>query len=429
MTPQSTFMVVAPIADGQRPNLEALLATMTTVPPNADPANGLVPFGRFARLHFARFVILDARTAEDVTAYGIPSRPWPPSLAFLGDIDGEADAFLRELVDVAGSGLRQIFTHCRGFAGSDLLGWMNRHATPPAASYVNWVGRTVTQIREEAALQAVLAKRVRELDGTQPPARLRELLVEFVAEERRAGRLRLTPPAPTPVGWALRDLAHLVGVPLALLVAAPFLLLASPVLVAQLRRRERTDPEIVPRPDRAQIEALGALEDIDVTNQFSAFGDAKPGAFRLYLVRLLLLLLDYSSRHVYNHGYLTRVQTIHFARWVLLDDQRRMFFASNYDGSLESYMDDFINKVAWGINAVFGNGVGFPRVSWLLKGGAEFEQKYKCFLRRHQLPTAVWYKAYPGLTAFDLNRNTRIREGLERAPLNDREARAWLDLL
>ena len=71
----------------------------------------------------------------------------------------------------------------------------------------------------------------------------------------------------------------------------------------------------------------------------------------------LLALLDYSTRHIYNQGYLTRVQTIHFARWVLLDDGHRMFFASNYDGSLESYMDDFINKVAWGINAVFGNTV------------------------------------------------------------------------
>ena len=107
-------------------------------------------------------------------------------------------------------------------------------------------------------------------------------------------------------------------------------------------------------------------------------------------------LLDYTARHVYRRGYLTRVQTIHFARWVLLDEGKRLFFASNYDGSVESYMDDFINKVAWGINLVFSNGVGFPRTTWLLKGGARFEQKYKRFLRRHQLPTAVWYNAYPG---------------------------------
>jgi len=36
------------------------------------------------------------------------------------------------------------------------------------------------------------------------------------------------------------------------------------------------------------------------------------------------------------------------------------------------------------------------------------------FLRRHQLPTEVWYNAYPGLSAFDLKRNILIRDGIER---------------
>ena len=34
----------------------------------------------------------------------------------------------------------------------------------------------------------------------------------------------------------------------------------------------------------------------------------------------------------------------------------RVAFLSTYDGSLESYMDDFIDKVAWGLNAIFSNG-------------------------------------------------------------------------
>ncbi len=170
-------------------------------------------------------------------------------------------------------------------------------------------------------------------------------------------------------------------------------------------------------------------EDHDFTNQFSAMGDVKPGWFRRWLVVALLSLLDYASRHIFRRGYLTRVQTIHFARWVLLDDNRRLLFASNYDGSLESYMDDFINKVAWGINVVFGNGVGFPRVSWLFLGGAEFEGKYKRYLRRHQIPTQVWYKAYPGLSVADLNRNTLIRQGVEQPPEGQAATMAWLSLL
>ena len=61
----------------------------------------------------------------------------------------------------AGAGLRQIFAHCEDFdARADLLAWMRAHSmTPPTAIYVNWVGRTVRQMREEAALHDALRER------------------------------------------------------------------------------------------------------------------------------------------------------------------------------------------------------------------------------------------------------------------------------
>jgi len=56
---------------------------------------------------------------------------------------------------------------------------------------------------------------------------------------------------------------------------------------------------------------------------------------------------------------------------LFLADKTKVFFASNYDGSDESYMDDFINKVAYGLNLVFSNGIGYPRTNFLLSGGAK----------------------------------------------------------
>jgi hypothetical protein len=41
----------------------------------------------------------------------------------------------------------------------------------------------------------------------------------------------------------------------------------------------------------------------------------------------------------------------------------------------------------------------------------------------------VWYNAYPGLTAVDLERNARIRQGLESSSTSDQEAREWIALL
>ncbi|MFL5334068.1 MAG: hypothetical protein ACJ8H8_13020 [Geminicoccaceae bacterium] len=433
MIPQSTFMVLAPVADGQRGALQALLDSMNRVPPIADPDNQLVPFGRFDGLHFARFVILDPQTTQDITVYGAAPPPWRVSLAFLGDCDGDAGAFLDELIAAAEPGLRRIFAHCTDFgAETDLRYWMTVHTARPTASYVNWIGRTVRQIREEATLRRALVGKARELGNgpaVVPPARLRDQLLDFVRGEIGAHRLELTPEPPTPNDWRVRNLLHAVAIPVILVVAAPFLLIASPVLVYLVRSRETADPELTPRLPLERVQELAAQEDYDFTNQFSAMGDVKPGRFRRWLVVALLRLLDYASRHIYRRGYLTRVQTIHFARWVLLDDDRRLLFASNYDGSLESYMDDFINKVAWGINVVFGNGVGFPRVSWLFGGGARFEGKYKRYLRRHQIPTAVWYKAYPGLSVADLNRNSMIRQGIDRPPRDEAATIAWLSLL
>jgi hypothetical protein len=92
-------------------------------------------------------------------------------------------------------------------------------------------------------------------------------------------------------------------------------------------------------------------------------------------------------------------------------------------------MDDFINKAGFGLNLVFSNGIGYPTSRWLVLDGAKDEQKFKYFLRRHELPTNVWYKAYPGLTAFDLKRNTLIRQGIERANLSGAELQQWVALL
>jgi hypothetical protein len=89
-------------------------------------------------------------------------------------------------------------------------------------------------------------------------------------------------------------------------------------------------------------------------------------------------------------------------------------------------MDDFVNKVSFGLNLTFSRGLGFPRTRFLLLGGAMLEQEFKNVQRRHALPTEVWYKAYPGLTLVDIARNTRIRQGLARGTMTDSEMRRWL---
>ncbi len=426
MTPQSHFMIVAAIQPDRIGALRELLATMNSAAGAVDPDNALVPFARFDRLHVARFVVLDDQTLDDFEQYGQSFADAPIYLAFLGDCDGLAATMLDELAAQAGAGLDRIFGHCRDFQGGGRLrAWMDEHAVAPATWYANWVGRTVQQVREEAALHACLSASLRTAGAGPSPSATRERLVQAV----RAAGLTLTPPAPTPLDWAVGDALHALAGALLLLALAPFLLLYAPFFLWRLRQLETTDPVIAPRPDAERTQFSAAREDYDVTNPFSALGSLKPGALRLTTVIFVLWVLDYTARHIYARGHLARVGTIHFARWVFLDDRRRLFFASNYDGGLDSYMDDFINKAGFGLNLVFSNGIGYPRTKFLLSGGASDEQSFKAFLRRHQVPTDVWYKAYPGLTAFDLGRNTRIRQGFERPLMGDDETRRWLALI
>ena len=427
MTPQSNFMIAAPILSEREDALRALLETMNLRPGVVDQQNALLPFARFEQIHVARFVILKDETLDDRS----PEDPLPNApvrLAFLGDCDGDTEALLAHFVAQAADGLRQIFSHCEGFSADiDLLRWMRQHSLKPATQYVNWIGRTVLQIREEAALHAALrsylARHPAAFDG-QRPSRIRDWLITV----HQVNGPTLTPPARTPLRWRVRQLLNLICVPVALLLLSPSLLIYAPVFLSILRRRETTDPVITPTPSPAHVDALSLIEDHDVSNQFSALGSVKPGRFRRWTLVFIFWILNFSTHHIYTRGRLARVNTIHFARWVFTDDKRRLFFGSNYDGSLDTYMDDFINKVAFGVNLVFTNGIGFPRTKFLLCGGAKNELPYKRYLRRHQLPTQVWYKAYPGLTTTDLARNTMIREGLE-GRMTDAQAQRWLALI
>ncbi len=432
MTPQSNLMILAAIDPQREEELRSLLASMNREPGVIDPLNTLVPFGRFERLHFGRILILDDQTLGDIAVYGPPRVDYPRYLAILADFDGPLQTFVAEFAKRAGDGLRRIFSHCLGYEpGVDLLAWMKARSTPAAASYVNWIGRTVQQVREEAVLRQALEAYIQKNSASlriMQPSQVRNALRLFIAAERQAGRITLTPPAAAPLGWKLRNLFNLVGVPLVLLLLSPLLLLYLPFFLVQLRLRERSDPEVAPRVEPAHANLLASLEDHDVTNQFSAMGTLKPGLFRRLTIRFVLLVIDYTARHIFNRGRLARVTTIHFARWVFLDDRKRVIFLSNYDGSLESYMDDFINKVAFGLNVVFSNGIGYPRTNWLLLDGAKDEQKFKDFLRRHQMPTQVWYNACPGLTALDRKRNALIRSGLEQSSMTDPAIKEWLQL-
>jgi hypothetical protein len=77
---------------------------------------------------------------------------------------------------------------------------------------------------------------------------------------------------------------------------------------------------------------------------------------------------------------------------------------------------------------VFSNGIGYPRTNWLILDGAKDEQKFKYYIRRHELPTEVWYNAFPGLSNLDMQRNMLIRQGLDHPYMTNGELQQWLQM-
>jgi hypothetical protein len=414
---QAAVGVMAEILPGHEAPLEILLENAAH-----DPArNALVPFARLATVHFARFFLMDAAT--DLGGRRLAAR-----LIFLADVDGSEGAFVRALVDHLGDGLDTIFSHCARYPGrARLLEFLYQHRLEPAAKYVNTIGRTVTQIRQEAALrvalQVFLDQHTRQFRDTEP-RRVRAAIQEFVEHEPSLSWARQPIPAPEPT-YVLSEKLHLALTAVAGIVLFPAILVGLPVWLYCLRRNELNDHPRDLAPDAARIETLAAQEDHGVQNPFTSAGFVKPGRFRRFTASLVLWGTNVLTRHVFNHASLIGVKTIHFARWIFIDQKRRVIFASNYDGSLENYMDDFIDKIAWGLNAAFSNGVDYPKTNWLILDGAHDEQVFKRFNLTHQLVAPFWYAAYQGLTALNIENNALIRAGLY-GPMDDLATRAWL---
>src|SRR5204862_5326850 len=141
----------------------------------------------------------------------------------------------------------------------------------------------------------------------------------------------LEPPPNPELSWRLKEGMHAVFVPVVAVLFLPVVVPGLVLWLIMLRLHERSEDPHRDVADPADLRALEALEDRAAMNPFTLVGYVKPTAFRRRTLQAVLGLVSYGVRHIYNHGRLTGIGTIHFARWVFIDGRRRMFFASNYD--------------------------------------------------------------------------------------------------
>jgi hypothetical protein len=417
--PQVAVTVVAPVRRGREQALSRLLRSMGDGVSN----ERVIAFGRLSGVHFARLVLVPPAEAGGFS-----------SLIYMSDVDGSQAGHLEDLAG-QGEGIDRVFGQCDGYpdapaTAAERAAFLGARAVRADTSYVNRPGRTVAQVRQEARLHDEIEAY---LDSARPELErrsaleVRALVQGFVERDPRLRFARS--PAPRPeLAERVRNALDFARLPAVVLVLTPLLAVAAPPWIVLLRLHERRDPAPDVRPDPAQVAMIASLEDHLAQNSFTALGRVKPGPFRRLTSTALLWIADWATPHLFANADLAGVKTIHFARWVFLDDKRRLIFASNYDGSLETYMGDFIDKVAWGLNAIFSNGVGYPRTNWLVRDGAWNEGAFKHYIHTHQVPAHVWYTAYGNLTNANIEQNARIRAGLY-GRMTPSDAERWLELL
>jgi hypothetical protein len=406
---------VAKVHPSRVSDLAALLADM-----EADPRNNPhVPFGALEKLHFGSLVIF-------------PDDTFGPYLVFENNFDGDLEPYLADLWQHAGAGLHRIYGHCIGYEGGGapdrerLLSYLRARVVRPNAWHIGNVGRTAVRIRQEATLRAALDQFLDEesRNPDRSPTAIRQRIQDFV---RRTPSLSWAQQGVGPrlsLAERVGPWSRIVGLALVALVLSPVLIPLLVIYIIVLRRRERTDPVVIEPPAQEHIRRLAAREDNAVQNHLANISYVKPGSFRGMTMRAILFLTNVVAR-VSTRGKLSGLTSLHFAHWALIDDGRRLLFLTNYDGSWENYLDDFIDKASIGLTGIWSNTVNFPRTRFLVLGGAQDERRFKTISRRNQVYSNVWYSAYDSLTVQAIDNNSAIREQLF-GPLDEEPTRRWL---
>ena len=398
---QQALTVVAPVTLGQEGALDAWLRESRRELQRA--------LARSSTTHFARWVLLPPTPDEQGRDIGEQHL-----LAFETNFDGELQDHVADLRAALGPMLDEAFRGVEGYPGCDklpdLAQFFRDHSLRAAAFYVAHGGLSVPVVHGDAALKLSVEARLRELSRgaqveNQDPLSLAQELQRTAFALATKGGLKLGYVErglnQDPPGLIARALLRPFGVLLAFVLA--------PFFEWRDERKRKQQPSFETPELRAKRDGIGLEEDRVDQNGLTHLVALKPGWYRLFALKTMVHLVTALADAGALTGRLGGIQTIHFARWVALPDRRLLFF-SNYDGSWEAYLGEFVEKASMGLTMIWTNTIWYPKTRLLLFKGARDEESFKAWTRANQVPTQCWYSAYPLLSVGDVLRNAQIRE-------------------
>lgn len=100
-----------------------------------------------------------------------------------------------------------------------------------------------------------------------------------------------------------------------------------------------------------------------------------------------------------------QVGTLHNMRFVFLDNDTKLLFATAYDGEWDPYIDDFATKIPEMMDYLFSNVEGWPGIA---------SPDVKDFIVQHQIPAEAWYVSHPNVTVSEATRLTRQDQAVQK---------------
>ena len=101
-----------------------------------------------------------------------------------------------------------------------------------------------------------------------------------------------------------------------------------------------------------------------------------------------------------------KVGTLHDMRFVFLDNDTKMLFATTYDGDWEPYIADFSSKIPHSLDVLFSNMEGYPPKGMHDPGIGDW-------IASHQITADGWYVSNPNLTVAEARRLERVGKAVE----------------
>jgi hypothetical protein len=98
------------------------------------------------------------------------------------------------------------------------------------------------------------------------------------------------------------------------------------------------------------------------------------------------------------------VGSVHDMRFVFLDNDTRMLFATTFDGDWDPYIDDFITKIPDYLDIINSAWEGWPGIH---------SPEAKDYLAKYQVSAEGWYVGHPDLTVADTERLKHVGEAVD----------------